>query len=328
MAGILSPQAGIVKNSYAAYKPNPYEDSKPSADNLKKSEASTKTKTFTLDVLTLNTYLLTTPIPLGQKIPERSARISKSIQSHDIVSLQEAFFNGSKKIAEDNKKEYPYQNRQTKEKSITNSGLTTLSRYKITERDFKPFSFSAGTDALAHKGILFTRLQAPGFGYIDVYNTHYQAGHGFDDKKWYTPLYKLLPNYTDKISKNDIKMVSNMDFERFFQKHDKGYTSIFMGDFNFSEDSDLYADLVKRLNLKDSFRVKNPDDPGYSSDGVLNPYKHDNNRSRIDFIFYRPGKNQQVDVLGSRLSHTKPINGMFVSDHFGVNSKLKITETE
>jgi endonuclease/exonuclease/phosphatase family metal-dependent hydrolase len=318
MAGILSMDANNIQRPSQVFSPY--------RNNNLKTEETGKTKTFTMDVVTLNTWLLTTPLPIGKNIEARKTRISKAIRGYDLVGIQEAFLDGSKRIAKEDKDEYPYQYRQVKEKNLSNSGLTTFSKLEISERDFKPFSFSSGTDSLAQKGIVFTRLKAPGFGYLDVYNTHYQAGSGFDDKKWYNPFYHLIPSYTNKISKHDIKLTHNMDFENFFKAHDKGYTSIFMGDFNSTEDGDVYADLVKRLGLKDSFREANPNDPGYTADGPANPYKPDDGQSRIDYIFYHPGKNQQVDVLNSRVTFNTPVDGLFLSDHFGVETKFRITD--
>jgi endonuclease/exonuclease/phosphatase family metal-dependent hydrolase len=289
-----------------------------------KREDEPEVKSMTMDFVTLNTWLRTRPI--GTQIFERSDRIANSLKDYDVVGLQETFSGGAKHIPDKLKKEgtFPYSFRQSTPRILTNSGLTMVSKYPIIEKDFQQFTYSTGSDSLAKKGVMFNRLEVPNIGQVDVYNTHYNAGGtqktGFFNKI----IEKFIPGWT--MATPDVRVTENTDLANFIKKHEKGNPTFITGDFNMNETKIEYQDLKNKINMIDSFRLINPDDPGYTADGPNNPHKPDDGQSRIDYIFYKPGKNVNVEVLQSRLTHNHAIDGMFVSDHFGVNSTFKLTK--
>ncbi|MEZ0369704.1 MAG: endonuclease/exonuclease/phosphatase family protein [Candidatus Sericytochromatia bacterium] len=285
-------------------------------------------KPVDVEVLSLNTWLR--PSPIGTDRVERAERIGKSLPEYEIVGLQETFSDDSEVIGQTAKAQgsHPYGYRQDKGGFLTsNSGLTTLSKYEILEKDFKPFSYSSGTDSLSRKGITFSRIEVPGVGPVDVYNTHYQAGSSPElpwsvkALNWMSPLTAVLPL---GLSKQQIRLTQNQELEAFIDQHDRGNPVLVTGDFNSQPDSPVYKDLLARTGLKDSYREVHGDQPGYTSDATLNPHLDaDEGRETLDYVFYRPGKTVDVRAEASELTHTEPIDGMFVSDHFGVHSRLR-----
>lgn len=185
---------------------------------------------------------------------------------------------------------------------ITNSGLAIFSKYEIVAQDFVPFKYASHADALAQKPRPFARLRLPGGELVDVYDTHFQAAK---DKPHGAVTQTLI------------------DFVR---QHDQGHPIFIMGDFNSPDQSEVYKTLVRELGLHDSFREVHPQAPGYTSDGALNPYKDNpESRKRIDYIFYRPGQDLDVHATQSEVAYNRAVDGIFVSDHFGVHTHFELS---
>ena len=121
----------------------------------------------------------------------------------------------------------------------------------------------------------------------------------------------------------------------------------FMGDFNATVESSEMAELITELDLLDTYAVKHPDqsgftwDPGKNSNtgydaspfwanGItprdpLNKLEAQFDRDmarRIDFVFlsYQFNPNMIKDV---GLVLNRSTNGLFTSDHFGLQVVLK-----
>lgn len=137
-----------------------------------------------------------------------------------------------------------------------------------------------------------------------------------------------------------------MDFVKYTtQKYDDPY--IIMGDFNATVESSEMAEFIAELDLLDTYAVKHPDQFGFTWDpdknfntrydassfwanGVtprdpLNKIKAQFDRNmarRIDFVFlsyqFDPNMIKHVSLVFNR-----PINGLFASDHFGLQVVLK-----
>ncbi len=122
---------------------------------------------------------------------------------------------------------------------------------------------------------------------------------------------------------------------------------VIMGDFNTTKTSPAIQKMIADLGLLDPYELMNPGADGFTWDSVNNPntafdgsqYWADGKTlrdplsrleaefdlavpRRIDFIFlsshFRP-----EDVKSSRLIFNEPIDGVFVSDHFGVEVILE-----
>ncbi|MBN1574649.1 MAG: endonuclease/exonuclease/phosphatase family protein [Deltaproteobacteria bacterium] len=125
------------------------------------------------------------------------------------------------------------------------------------------------------------------------------------------------------------------------------YPYVIMGDFNTTKNSPAIQKMIADLGLLDPYELMNPGADGFTWDSVKNPntafdgsqrwadgktLKDPLSRleaqfdletpRRIDFIFlsshFRP-----EDIKSSRLIFNEPVDGVFVSDHFGVEVILE-----
>lgn len=286
--------------------------------------AATAPTTQTVDVLSLNTFGL--PKPVGKDIAERHLRIGKSVGEYEIVGFQETFSKESKQLATGaSLAGLSYHIHAPKEQRLLTSGLTTFSAYEIVESDFKPFHYSSHADSLAQKGVSFSRVKIPGVGLVDVYNTHFQAmkdkADGPIDHFLLKATSLVIPGFDmprDEIRAHDAEVLLDLIKEK-----DQGHPILVLGDFNTQDQQPVY-DMLLKAGLKDSFHEANPNDPGYTSDGKTNPYKSNpENRKRVDYVFYRPGQETEVKVLSSKLAFDQAVEGMFVSDHYGVHTRFE-----
>ncbi len=112
--------------------------------------------------------------------------IAEAIRKYDVVCFQELF----SQLNYRRKDILNYANRcgfkhvskppDVKLKSLLslkllNSGLLTISKYPIVETEFIEFKEKAGVDALAAKGVLYSKIKTPNHRHIHLFNTHTQA---------------------------------------------------------------------------------------------------------------------------------------------------------
>lgn len=273
-----------------------------------------------LSIITLNCW----STPRGffsdptKDMNERFTNIANFINNNDMVTLQETFNDSSEDlIVKPTNYQYKVRYNNTSFGS-TGSGLSILSKYQIIKKDFKKFTQCEGSDCSINKGVLFTRLKVTGVGDVDLYNTHYQSGLLYEQ----------------------IRVEANKELESFIKKNDVGNPTIISGSFNFSgtdmvDSSQALKDFKRRFNPSDTFRVFNPQLAGYTIDPSINPYRDQKEKpQRLDYIFTLPetrGVNSQkinykIEVLDSKVIFNKPTpSGKFLSDHFGVSSKIRIT---
>lgn len=293
------------------------------ADQLKVSQPGT----VQFDVLSLNTFGL--PKPLGKDVGERHSRIGKAIGSYEVVGFQEAFSSESKNLAAGAALTgLSYHIHQPSEQRLLTSGLATFSQYEIVKSGFKAFSYGSHADALAEKGVSFSRIRVPGGGLIDVYNTHFQAANDHPrsklDQLWFKGMAQIFPGYD--MPRNEIRAHDAQVLIDYVKANDEGHPVIIMGDFNTQDHQPVYQQLRQGLGLHDSFREANPTDPGYTSDALTNPYKDGTDkRKRVDYIFYRSGQDAELKVLSSELAFNQAVDGMFVSDHYGLHTQFQLT---
>jgi endonuclease/exonuclease/phosphatase family metal-dependent hydrolase len=122
---------------------------------------------------------------------------------------------------------------------------------------------------------------------------------------------------------------------------------VLMGDLNATDDSPALNRMMDDLKLIDAYRAKHPTADGYTWDPIVNPntacdgspywadkvtLKDPLNRleaffdrtvpRRIDYVLL--SKHFSPDMIHSaRRVFTKPVNGIFASDHFGIEVVLK-----
>lgn len=260
------------------------------------------TEVTELNILTFNTWGVWKYVT--KSLEKRVELITTAINGFDMVNLQETTVKETKDITDKNSF-YPYKIRYDNTSFMKwGSGLSTLSKYPVVEKKFMKFSSCAGLDCNNNKGVLFLRLEVPKLGQLDFYNTHYQS----------------MPFSTKQ------RLQANKDFEKFFRENTVNNLAIITGDFNFTDKDDDFKDFVTRFKAIDTFKTRYPNDPGYSYDKTKNKNAFLlAEPQRIDFIFVIPNEKYNVEIIDSKLMFTEPKDGLFLSDHFGLSSSLKIS---
>ncbi len=253
-----------------------------------------------LELLTYNIW--GKPGILGTDQARRMGLIAPAIRPFQIVALQEAFTAHADLIA--TRSGFPFQawHREKKWFDITTSGLFTLTNFAQDEVDFAPFEQEATWDRFANKGVLFTRLRVPGVGCVDVYNTHYQAENPYG-----------------KIREHDNGVLAAL-----VKKHDTGWPTFLLGDFNMTADSPEYRDLMARLAPRDGWLEANPEAPGYTVDPGNTNKPDTKGAERIDYVFALPRERWDVRFERLAIAMNEPVAGGHLSDHFGVQASVRI----
>lgn len=117
---------------------------------------------------------------------ERLSLFKKELYQFDIINFQEIFQTLNERKAEmikfskktglkwtANSPRFPFFS-----KFLIDSGLLTVSRYRMLEVDFTPFEYNAGVDGLAYKGVLYTKIELEKNGRsLHLFNIHTQASY-------------------------------------------------------------------------------------------------------------------------------------------------------
>ncbi len=180
------------------------------------------------------------------------------------------------------------------------SGLTTLTNHRILATDFAPFKKATDADRWAAKGVLFTRVQVPGVGPVDLYNTHCQANDG---------------NEAYRLHNNEV-------LGALMRRHEAGNPTFVMGDFNYTPSAKEYQNLVQGLGLRDAFTEANPKDPGYTYSPENSNIKAKETPTRLDYIFVTGGTRFDVDVSKASRAMTQTFDGKHASDHFAIHGQF------
>lgn len=255
-----------------------------------------------LSILSFDVWGL--PGLLGTQRKQRFERLGDSLNAYDVVTLQAAYADDIEILKQTTGFQYHY--RQDNDTLLkTGSGLYVLSKYPITTTDYVEFNQCALPDCFARKGVLFTRIEHPKLGPIDVYTAHYQGGDSAKAKQIR--------------SENNNRLL-----QEFIIRHPSDNPVLITGDFNFQPEQGEYQDLNRRLPLVDVFKAKNPQDPGYTYD-PNNPYlEGEGSPARLDYIFSLKKPGMEIQTLESAVVYREPVDGMVLSDRYGVSAKLKI----
>lgn len=137
-------------------------------------------------LMTYNTFLRPLVGSTTDFKDERVAFIKDAIKDHDIVCMQEIFpnFNNRRKTLIEYAHTLGFQYLSIPPGpsfismlggSVVNSGLLTLSKFPIVVTEFHQFSHKAGADALATKGVLYSKIKFPNHHHLHLFNVHTQA---------------------------------------------------------------------------------------------------------------------------------------------------------
>jgi endonuclease/exonuclease/phosphatase family metal-dependent hydrolase len=262
-------------------------------------QGSVPAKGAKLDLMTYNVWGL--PGFLGARQKERMNQIGPAVRGHDVVALQETFTRHASAVGR--LSQYNYQLTGSDGGLFRmKSGLTMLTSHAVLAHDFVSFQQAARADRLAEKGVLFMRIQVPGTGPVDVYTTHFQAGG------------------TREIKRHDVDTLVNM-----VKRHDQGYPTFIMGDFNLTSDDAEYQDLMKRLDLRDVYAERHLDKAGDTSSPLNTNHQPTDKGHRIDSIFVRKTAAYDIAIDSAEVGMTQKFDGKHASDHFAVIGHFRIT---
>lgn len=228
------------------------------------------------------------------------------------MALQEAWDSETEIIVK--RAGFPYVARsRNSHRLIGGSGLITLSRFPIVQKEFVPFRTCAGADCLSNKGVLRTRLALPDGSSVDIYNIHMNA--------WLRFGYDL----GSKVRRRQIRTLRRLVRDRSVAA---GVRWLVLGDANAPEGSRNYRELREGLQALDAYRELNPNalaDPGFTYDR-RNPWiprlpeKHFPS-VRIDYIWLAPELGR--GLRETRLEFEEPVReGKPLSDHYGLSGRL------
>ena len=82
---------------------------------------------------------------------------------------------------------------------------------------------------------------------------------------------------------------------------------------------------MSRLPLRDSFAERNPGVPGFTVDTVNSNVPKEEPAQRIDYIFVLPNAKYDIRIESMELAMNQPVNGRYMSDHFGMHGKFTFT---
>jgi len=246
----------------------------------------------------------------GRRIPLIPREISRL--DADVVAFQETFHASTRRLM--SIPGYPYVAvGPGKSDGRTSSGLMVASKWPIVRTEKIVFDRCSGTDCLANKGALLTRLEVDGLGEIDVVATHLNAAGG--DGLRSRQLAQIL------------ELVARESGDR---------PVILAGDFNFHSESDPYYDLSIDEGFRDSFAEYRDVHPELSPiewfgltfdpDRNLNlklegPFRRGD---RLDYIWVKDHGRTETRVKRSGLVLDRLVSGMHLSDHFGIRTDFEI----
>lgn len=202
------------------------------------------------------------------------------------------------------------------EDKVVGSGLLTISRWPIVASSTHTYQSCTFPNCIEAKGALFIRVRFEDGSEADIYNTHTLAGP------------------TDKARTHQIR-----EFCDFIGRNSADGTRpvIAVGDFNATPDSNPYRVMEEQCGMRDSQREYVDQTPGlgeaerdgYTWNAERNPNARmpfaEDLRQRIDYVWFRPTIDGYAQTSQVRLLFDQPVDGTFLSDHFGVLTDLKLS---
>jgi endonuclease/exonuclease/phosphatase family metal-dependent hydrolase len=206
---------------------------------------------------------------------------------------------------------------------LNQSGLVTLSRYPIVEREMLTFSRSCGLERFVSKGVLFTRILRTPTRCVDIYNLHMIS----------------LPEGTARYfaqdeETNNVRAHQLAELEGWIRvRRRKGIPAVVLGDFNVDEreQNGQYRDL--NASGLDLYRARYPWHVPARVRSIVTPYQ------RAGYTFH-PLQNKYAagkTATAVRLDHirvSRPeakscavkvdlhFNAPPWSDHYGVSADI------
>ena len=164
------------------------------------------------------------------------------------------------------------------------------------------FSKCTGTDCFAAKGVLWTKIDVPGVGLINIFNTHFNAG-------------------ASKKAKN-VQLREAWDF---IQQHLGNRSTVFLGDMNIQPDTVYYNYIKYYMDFEDSLDLYLQDNPQYYDDKhVIYTYVIWKRLfwRRLDYFWLKDIGPRHMGVKKYQVIFNNR-NGNKLSDHLGIMLDLE-----
>lgn len=233
---------------------------------------------------------------VGKDRPARMRAIAARLAEldPDVAGFQEAFVPADRGLLiSELKRLTRLQHHQYYPSANVGSGLLVSSAWPIREAWFHRYAAHAPThrfwqgDGLAGKGVALARIELPGGGVMDFFNTHAQAGYG-------NPSYK------------QVRAGQMREAAAFIRNARTGTGPVFfVGDMNCRAGEPEYDRLVEDLSLERAMTIP----------------------SRIDHIFWVPLPHYRIETLETVVIDDKfseKGRQIELSDHPGYYSRVRI----
>lgn len=301
--------------------------------------AASAAEKLTLRVLSYNVNDL--PWPLRKKAKSQMKFIGRDLARRraegtapDIVLLQEAFTNRSKKLVK--KAGYPYVkkgpgrrksggdlsaatgqqkiefvagNRGSKNKAYVGSGLYVLSRYPIVDTKYQMFGQKcSGNDCLANKAVLLARIKLPGIAKpLDIVTSHMDA-----NKKKEASKKKRF-----KAHKRQTKIV-----KAFLDKFNGRRSAIFAGDLNV-KNARRYNNFIETIPVVNAgeYCLETPKRCKTGANANADTLWRKTN----DQHFIIEGNDYSITPVFMERNYDQRVKGKRLSDHLGFEVIYEVT---
>ncbi len=225
----------------------------------------------------------------------RLAQVRAALDRFDVVCLQECWSERALGLrdalphhhADDLRSRFDY-----------GSGLLTLSRFPVRRTAQERFRHAAFPDSMAAKGMILTTVEVPGFGPLDVVNTHLQARH-----------------------QSQVRRRQARQLAAFVHEHRNGAPLVLAGDLNARRDSTELRQLTASLEPRDVLQER----PLRAGADDTAPRFH-GGEERIDHLLLLADETR-VEVLETGVVGAEPAAGILASDHHGLYTRLHLSST-
>ena len=274
-----------------------------------------------LSLLTFNVCGLPKPLGTMDSRPKRFFEIGRQIRamSPDIIGLQEMWETNSTLVLRASQYQHRFSDLEVehlKRKSlIGRSGLALASKYPMNDCELLSFSSTSGLERMVSKGAVYARIETPD-GLVDVYNVHLTSEPERLNKLFISDSYS-----------HQIRALQLRELKDWITRRTKpGIPVYVMGDFNFSEDDNLYR-TARRFLGDDLFRLRygfpqSTESPEIEDDifgATFDPFQNKFAKSpkaiseRLDYIWCNQQDEANHLYAAKRVFTENPL-----SDHFGV----------
>ncbi len=240
-----------------------------------------------------------------EEIARRLKAARASGQGPQLVAIQEAWHPISAKAAKEAGYPYVVAGGGARFPKVGGAGLFILSDFPVLLTETVAYDTCTGWDCVATKGALHVRVDVPGVGPMDVYDTHTNA-----EQDGVKP--------ADSMAARVAQLKIYADFVR--RTRDPKYPALVMGDFNMKpsgEDYALFESLSGAANAVKDCLLSHAcagQDPGefWSNE--------------IDHQFHFDGESAALKTDFVAQTFKEPFNGKPLSDHWALEAHYSVVK--